>query len=67
MFEIFTRLDKIHFVGMLGGTILPIIKMCDTHLKKDGSVLLYLNILGFDTLILCLVGVLLYSTERQKP
>ena len=33
-------------------------KLGDTHLKKYGSVLLYLNISGLNTLILYLMGVL---------
>ena len=43
----------------------PIFKMGDTNLKKNGSLLLYLNTWGLDTLILCLVGVLhLLDTQR---
>ena len=35
----------------------PIPKMRDINLEKKGSVLLYLNVTGLDTLILFLVGV----------
>ena len=45
---------------------MPIFKMDDTDFKKNGSVLLYLNIPRADTYILCLVGVLhLLNTKRQ--
>ena len=43
----------------------PIFKMDDTNLKKNGSVLLYLNTAGFDTLILCLMEVV-HLLEIQK-
>ena len=40
--------------------------MRDTKLKKNGSVLLHLNISGLDILILCLVGVVhLLEIQRQ--
>ena len=40
--------------------------MGDINLKRKDSVLLYLNISGFDTLILCFVGVLhLLHIRRQ--
>ena len=35
-----------------------IVKIGDINLKKNGAVLLYLNMSGLDSLILCLVGVL---------
>ena len=44
----------------------PIFKMGDTNLKKIDSVLLYLNISGFDIFILYFVGLLhLLDTQRQ--
>ena len=35
-----------------------IVKIGGINLKKNGAVLLYLNMSGLDSLILCLVGVL---------
>ena len=39
--------------------------MGDINLKKNGLVLLYLNISGLGILILCLVGVLSLEIQRQ--
>ena len=60
IYEIFPRQGKIYFGEPLGGKKFswkPRFKMCDTNLKKNWSALLYLNISGLDTLILCLVGL----------
>lgn len=42
-----------------------IFKKGDTNIKKNGSVLLYLNTSGLDNIILCLVGAL-HLSEIQK-
>ena len=63
-------MKEICFGGLLRGKILQEANIknewhYDTNLKKNWSVLLYLNTLGLDTLILCLVGVSL-MLEIQK-
>ena len=51
IYEIFPRLGEIYLGGLLDGKILreAIFKMGDINLKKNGSVLLYLNISGLDS------------------
>ena len=61
-----TNFFEIECIYFYSSTAKQIFKISNTNLKKNGSVLLYLNISGLDILILCLVGVLcLLDTKKQ--